>query len=1533
MVIPTMPLYAMTMGKGELGFDFYKFNQSIGVGFDFKIGSLEKAGQMITGYPMTATGEVALPFWEMGNPGSFSNHPSYHKNWNNMTNTGASLEGYLIEGWYSSASNRVNGIRLENLGKNRYPVNSDRLERNIYYAALKADTNKKYTYEESHTTISGIPTPSALNIDTSMGGKGYLQKEQNVLKDIQVNEKTAPGYKLITSGANAPKVEVEEDGNYRLVTLANPVYIGDNHNIQFDLASHQVNGKMPNKNVRITYQYEVDNTKKFAIKVKHDLPGILIDHQESQLREYAVGTLLENLPNHERIQPDINLITKRPGEISSRYLMDDSVYPNGVVIQDGNGQDFANPHTDSTLLDPSGIQTDSMGKIRGAMINQALTVTYKYKINPQYYMTLNVVYRNTNGEDITDIVAEKLENNGITLVTDINQTNTVKPMKIIGTSSGSMLSYKVNINPTDTKYRIYAPILDGYKLNPDIEPAEHLAYEKSRFLQVPKTGWSETTPWYTLDVSSQPEGSATVIVTYDMDTDTIVKTSFEIEQGGELKIGNEDFDANKHTIRFLKQNRIAGTYDLEISSTQLPTPKANDGYRFVKWQWRDISNTGSQLTDVSFPLQLTNLVDVPDARILFKAVFVEDPSHWNTYYFASGDTRIDVSQMERVKRIPNVLDGVPTEITWSNPMVTRNLDRVRTVGIPVDSEVRWYDSSMQEMNENRIMSAGETFTAYVVSNVGNELYTPEAEGRMDSSTGIPMIRVNPNSPKALNPNLEYIVTDTRGKVVQALPGSALLPNGDIASVYPGYIYNVQTAPIGTAIIGNMVPNIGLSDKTRVIIPAVANAPVVNPDPNHSGRAMITIQPTAPDTEYALYTPNGNTLVVPYKKPTPNAPAPVVFENLPDNTEYMIVPRKIGDTSNQAPTVETGQSVNTGNQSPLVIPHQLSIVKPSSLSESILVEIDGTPMGNIDRMQIEEGKNVQITAPMLDNQYNALEKIVTLPKQASHSPSGVHSTIVFAMPNKDVVVQPVYTAPGVIWNKNTPPNTTQSDYIIYEGSASKNNVIVTRPSIEDAGIYRIRVNRKNVSEDIRTQIQSMEVNPFTSEWLVSVIVEKWDNTEWKIYEGDIKDLSLRLYTGMLQPTVRHYHLYEMASDSNASRVSGEFEQEWEEVGKYTGSFTIPAKNNTNYIFGYTMGNTYTITLKSNRLLDFKKQIVIGHQNSLEEYSPLYQPDIVAQKGMSPVDTEGLTWSYKGLSKDANLYIPYDIHEIITEDREVYIYFENDALERTEAITNLHTWIAKVGGYLGTHTLSSQKSEELAMELANARDILDKTVPRKSTTPEIQNAVYRLKLMYEKITGESISPGGNAGGGSGGLSGGTIPKKNIKEESKVIHVGIDGDWEFIGENRWAFRLKTGKRVTGWYKLTYHHKGVFRTEWYYFDENHLMGNGWFYDIRLGKWYYLSEKHDGFFGHMVTGWHYDSQDNKWYYLNPSDGAMLLGWQQINGKWYYLNDKIQGANWKYEDGKWSYIGGESKPYGAMYSNEKTPDGYYVNIDGVWEKE
>ena len=110
-----------------------------------------------------------------------------------------------------------------------------------------------------------------------------------------------------------------------------------------------------------------------------------------------------------------------------------------------------------------------------------------------------------------------------------------------------------------------------------------------------------------------------------------------------------------------------------------------------------------------------------------------------------------------------------------------------------------------------------------------------------------------------------------------------------------------------------------------------------------------------------------------------------------------------------------------------------------------------------------------------------------------------------------------------------------------------------------------------------------------------------------------------------------------------------------------------------------------------------------------------------------------------------------------------------------------------------------------------------------------------------------------------------------------------------------------------------------WYYYKDGHRT-SGWILD--QGTWYYLDVT-----GAMRTGWM--NYNGSTYYLRPWGGMMVNGWYQINGKWYYFQSWGGTAKntWIYGlDKKWYYVGSD----GVMLTNTQTPDGYWVDKNGVW---
>ncbi|BFL48600.1 hypothetical protein [Lactonifactor longoviformis] len=187
-------------------------------------------------------------------------------------------------------------------------------------------------------------------------------------------------------------------------------------------------------------------------------------------------------------------------------------------------------------------------------------------------------------------------------------------------------------------------------------------------------------------------------------------------------------------------------------------------------------------------------------------------------------------------------------------------------------------------------------------------------------------------------------------------------------------------------------------------------------------------------------------------------------------------------------------------------------------------------------------------------------------------------------------------------------------------------------------------------------------------------------------------------------------------------------------------------------------------------------------------------------------------------------------------------------------------------------------------------------------------------------------------------------------------------------WYYLKADGSMATGWYQdgKTWYYangSGVMQTgwiksgnTWYYLKANGAMQTGW---LKQGKiWYYMKAD-----GSMATGWYQDGktwyyangsgamqtgwlkQGNTWYYLKSS-GAMAAGWCQVGSTWYYFKESGAMATGWIKDGKtWYYLNSSGAmaanrwigsyyvgASGAMYVSRYTPDGYYVDSDGVWMK-
>lgn len=368
-----------------------------------------------------------------------------------------------------------------------------------------------------------------------------------------------------------------------------------------------------------------------------------------------------------------------------------------------------------------------------------------------------------------------------------------------------------------------------------------------------------------------------------------------------------------------------------------------------------------------------------------------------------------------------------------------------------------------------------------------------------------------------------------------------------------------------------------------------------------------------------------------------------------------------------------------------------------------------------------------------------------------------------------------------------------------------------------------------------------------------------------------------------------------------------------------------------------------------------------------------------------DIYGVEYNYKNWSKKESSLSVFDPSMNITKAMTVYAYYENNKPKVDKARVDLGNTIQTAKDLLGDPYLKAGEADTIrekileAMDtLAWARDILDKDGidhRRMANYAELQRAIDGLldvinrysNISNARIADRNRRTGGASGGGNSSAGRGsilltpgeknTIGNKASLEGSNVTSfvLGTDGKWETNPvTGGWSFVLNGGLPLnSSWAKIQIPDShGNLVSRWYFFDSKSTMVTGWMQDPSTKNWYFMNTGKGALEGQMVLGWVLDTNTNKWYYMNedngvmtrgwhkdPQDGrwyymdnsgAMLTGWQNIGGKNYFFNPVVPAPTyeWNSANMRWDYVKTSSRPYGSMYENEKTPDGYTVNANG-----
>lgn len=114
----------------------------------------------------------------------------------------------------------------------------------------------------------------------------------------------------------------------------------------------------------------------------------------------------------------------------------------------------------------------------------------------------------------------------------------------------------------------------------------------------------------------------------------------------------------------------------------------------------------------------------------------------------------------------------------------------------------------------------------------------------------------------------------------------------------------------------------------------------------------------------------------------------------------------------------------------------------------------------------------------------------------------------------------------------------------------------------------------------------------------------------------------------------------------------------------------------------------------------------------------------------------------------------------------------------------------------------------------------------------------------------------------------------------------------------------------------------QWYYVEGGIIVLDA--FVVSQGELY-----HAGADGFLDYGWYQEAAS--WYYFDTT-GKSLTGWIQDADSWYYLDETAYQTDWNQLP-----YGGELKwfcfsPEGVLYQNCTTPDGYWVDENGIYQE-
>lgn len=1257
-------------------------------------------------------------------------------------------------------------------------------------------------------------------------------------------------------------------------------------------ADKHLQGKVFNKNLELTYKYKPSKVG-FVVDISHKilnkdgtLNRELSERVPSEVEESSNDPSAIKIPKTIKAEETISgvgpmssLVEQKSADKPARYILvkADDVDTNSLKkapkVTRGT---TANTEGHVAALQKTGESYfDQDGKLLGKMPNQNIAVEYVYIPNPDYKLNVEVTYVDGNGRPLTSTV---LQNKGagfdnLTETADHAVVVQLEP-NVEGSVPYPDLSSLGYMNPS------YAVTENGLEAGTITEETGKLKFGmKETSYKIKVTYQKDPSKWGSILVEN--EGNLTLM---GDDTEEYSSQAFPIE-------AEKDSD-NK----LLVTDEVAATF---------PTIKPNLGYKVLGYYFGDtkVADENKHIVGTS-PYKLE--ASGNDYKLVAK---VEKDTLWKDYTleYDGGENGSMTPATKAIQLYPNDISGNPREIKWSK-LAGANPDDEFVGLVPETTadtgyEIRWYDPNNTQITDNTDIvgsyPSGTKFIARAVSTSPLAVNAPSISSNINENTGEVEIKVAKLNP---DPTVNYVVTDESGKIIKRLTASELQDKHKILSdvaIRPDATYKVYEV-LPSADIGDNISETPEADRSPASEIKTPVAPIPDIVPDTAGKTKAIFEPITKGMSYAIVGPDGN-VVIPWTTPAQDGRT-FVAPSLDPDTRYTVVVKPA--TASDAETdkmpgmnFETiAQSAN--NRIILVNPDDIEINEPAGL------DITSVKSGTVVTLK---AKPINAAGDVFRGA-NGWELIMGAPTNVTGDGNTLYR---FTMPRGNVVLRARYGAYRASW----------SPAIISDAQNKASDLGISNPDIDVAGKFRVYLERKDATPSNASAITTARAK-FNGLFQLRSKVQKENAGVWEDYNNFKGNILTSVNTGILQRDNREYALYELVEGGEPVLAYTLTEADYE-----NGQFMTELKNGVEYIFGYNEADAYKLEIKDNRndltLANIKIRYDAGLK-SLSDYSDKYTVPAV---GTQNVGTDGVTYVYRGLSDNESSFNEVDVNRALAqEDVIFYAYYDNDRIERQEAQDEL----TKLVDYAKTIDKAAIKPA-----LEEAQSVLKQLSPRKATTTELRAAINKLRAALDSLFPSNGGGHGGSGGTGNRNAGAQTGVNNGLSWYKTYTVGTDGRWKLLDKDNhvWAFEFNNGTRVTGWANLAYTYNGIRRVETYHFRNDGIMDYGWFKD-ESARWFYMSEVHDGFFGHLIRGWYKDNKDGKWYYLSPIDGHMHTGWNSIKNIWYFLSPENNvEPTWRYNEStnKWDYVGNSSvRPLGSMYENERTPDNYYVDGNGAW---